>query len=96
MNELRGGIQHLNRAASVEAATAIIASVTIVIKVVHCLLELLSILNLGGGSLGRERCGRRVHVVVDVIGYVGYIVEHVATEVLEALLSEVTLALHEE
>jgi len=80
----------------VEAAATVIASSIIVIKVVHCLLELLSILNLVLGSLGSERCSRRVHIVVDVIGGVGHIIEHFTAEVLEALLSEVAFALHEE
>ena len=89
-------IVHLDKAISMEATAAIVASIVIIIEIVHGLSKLLCVLDLGYDYFSCSK-GRswRVHTVVDIVRSVRNIVEHVTAEVLQTLLSEVSFALHD-
>ena len=66
-----------------EATAAIVATIVIIIEIVHGLSKLLCVLDLGYDFfLCSEGRSWRVHAVVDIVCRVRNIVEHVTTEVL--------------
>lgn len=93
-----------DHAITCEAAAAIIAMVVVIIKIVHGLCKLLSILYLIDRllvlsflfrNLVSQRRLRWIHLIVNVVRFISYQVEELTTEVLETLLTEVTLTLHD-
>jgi hypothetical protein len=87
-------IMHINCTVSMEATPTIIATIRIVIKLIHCLSKLLCILNDLLLCLLSKRSRGWVHTIVDIISIVGHIVEHISSKILEALFSKITFALH--